>query len=123
MPRKRTDLYVATNNAQSFGTRVKEIRISKKMSVYAFAEKVGICRSYVSQIESGDKLPSLETFLLIVRALEVTPNDLLIDYVDSDKLGEIYATKIAMQLNELTEEQKHHIQEVLSAEITFLKKH
>ena len=89
MSRKRTDSEIGKCDGKPFGSRVRELRLAKKLSILIFAERVGICRNYVSQIESGDKLPSFETFLLIAKVLNVTPNDLLVDYIDIEKNIEI----------------------------------
>ena len=122
MSRKRTDSEIGKCDGKPFGSRVRELRLAKKLSILIFAERVGICRNYVSQIESGDKLPSFETFLLIAKVLNVTPNDLLVDYIDIEKNIEIRSAQIELQLKELNDEQRNHIQRMISAEVDFLKR-
>ena len=122
MPRKRTDTDIGRCDGKSFGRIVRKLRIEKKLSILTFAEQVGICRNYVSQIESGDKLPSFETLLLSAQVLEVTPNDLLVDYIDSTKKLEIRTAQIEWQLRDLNDEQIQHVQAMIAAEVEFLKR-
>ena len=122
MPRKRTDTDIGRCDGKSFGRIVRKLRIEKKLSILTFAEQVGICRNYVSQIESGDKLPSFGTLLLIAQVLEVTPNDLLVDYIDSTNKLEIRAAQIEWQLRDLNDEQIQHVQAMIAAEVEFLKR-
>lgn len=122
MPRKRTDTDLGRCDGKSFGKIVRKLRIERKLSISTFAEQVGICRNYVSQIESGDKLPSFETLLLICNVLDVTPNDLLVDYVDSNKNLEIRSEQIELQLRGLNTEQRKHVQAMIATEVEFLKR-
>lgn len=122
MARKRTDPDIGKCDGKPFGILVKKLRLGKKLSILTFAEQVGICRNYVSQIESGDKLPSFETLLLIAKVLDVTPNDLLVDYIDSEKSLEIHVKQIELQLKDLDEEQRKHVQAMVAAEVDFLKR-
>ena len=122
MPRKRTDTDIGRCDGKSFGRIVRKLRIEKKLSILTFAEQVGICRNYVSQIESGDKLPSFETLLLISKVLDVTPNDLLVDYIDSNKSLAIRSEQIEWQLRDLNDEQIQHVQAMIAAEVEFLKR-
>ena len=121
MPRKRTDADIGRCNGKPFGRIVRNLRAERKMSISTFAEQVGICRNYVSQIESGDKLPSFETLLLICNVLDVTPNDLLVDYVDSNKGLTIRSEQIELQLRDLNDKQRQHVQDMIATEIAFLK--
>lgn len=122
MSRKRTDTDIGRCDGSSFGRIVRKLRVEKELSILTFAERVGICRNYVSQIESGDKLPSFETLLLIAKVLGVTPNDLLVDYIDSGKQLEIRSKQIEEQLKDLNEEQRQHVQDMIAAEVAFLKR-
>ena len=122
MSRKRTDTDIGGCDGKSFGRIVRKLRVEKKLKISAFAEQVGICRNYVSQIESGDKLPSFETLLLIAKVLGVTPNDLLVDYIDSSKQLEVRSKQIEEQLKDLNEEQRWHVQDMIAAEVAFLKR-
>jgi transcriptional regulator with XRE-family HTH domain len=59
--------------------RIKEFRLSRGLTVEQLAEKVGMSKSYVSEIENGKKQANgrrLEAFAL---ALGVRPADLIED--------------------------------------------
>lgn len=59
------------------GNKLKEIRISKRVSQRDLADKVGLTPSFISQIESNQIIPSITSFIHICYALGVNPGDLL----------------------------------------------
>lgn len=122
MTRKRTDAEKGKCDGRMFGKRVRALRIAKELSILSFSEQVGICRNYVSQIEAGDKLPSFEVLVLIARVLDTTPNDLMMDYVKTDKEIGIQSSQIESHLQGLTAEERDHIQEMILSEVNFLIK-
>lgn len=68
----------------SIGNRIKEIRTEIGISQKLFGEGIGIADSYVSEIESGKKVPSLTILLAIAFKYGVS-----IDWLESGK-GEKY---------------------------------
>jgi len=60
-----------------FASNVRRIRLKKKLSQKALAEKVGISVSYVSMLERGQRSPPLETVEKVAKALAVAPALLL----------------------------------------------
>lgn len=46
------------------------------------AEKIGKSTTYTGMIERGERLPTLDTFVDIVTALEVTADEILCDVVN-----------------------------------------
>ena len=50
---------------KAIGERIKELRLKNSMSQEAFAEKIGLDRSYICRIESGQKNLTLETLIKI----------------------------------------------------------
>jgi transcriptional regulator with XRE-family HTH domain len=55
-----------------FGQRVRELREQQELSQEAFADKVGLDRTYVSGIERGTRNPTLATMQRIAKGLSVT---------------------------------------------------
>lgn len=57
---------------------IKRIRTSSNMTQGLVAEKVGITEKYMSDIETGRKLCSLDTLVSIANCLQVEPYELLL---------------------------------------------
>ncbi|HNZ50448.1 MAG TPA: helix-turn-helix transcriptional regulator [Bacilli bacterium] len=60
-----------------FGTRIKEIRISKGLTQEKLAEHLQIHRTFVGQIERAEKNISLSTLGKIAEKLEINVAELL----------------------------------------------
>ena len=78
------------------GTRIKKARIDRKLTQAELAEKLDLSNNYISSIERGNAIPSLETFISICNALNVTADMLLTDtiYMSNEYLKENIAIKI-----------------------------
>ena len=60
-----------------FGKNMKRIRAKKGMSQGDIARALEVDRGYISNIESGNKNPTLATVAKIANALGVSPDELL----------------------------------------------
>lgn len=60
-----------------FGLELRRERNIKKLSQEELAFRVGIHRTYVSQLERGVKSPSLSILFKICAALEINPSKLV----------------------------------------------
>ncbi len=60
-----------------FGANVRKFRRKGGHSQEAFADLAGLARSYMSEVESGRRNPTLKVVERIARALEVKPARLL----------------------------------------------
>jgi len=60
-----------------FGKKLREIRLTKKLSQGDVAEVLGVHRSYISGLERGVRNPSLVTVQKIARALGVSADKLI----------------------------------------------
>mgnify|MGYP001589032315 CR=1 FL=1 len=60
-----------------FGKKLREIRLSKKMSQGDVAKVLGVHRSYISGLERGIRNPSLVTVQKIAKALNVSADKLI----------------------------------------------
>lgn len=63
----------------SLGARIKYYRTQAGLSQEDLADKANISRPLVGFVERGEKSPGLETFVNIANALEISPNELLVD--------------------------------------------
>lgn len=61
------------------GKRIKAARKQRGISQQALAEIIACTPSYISFIETGVRSMSLDTFILIANALDISSDELLID--------------------------------------------
>ncbi len=59
------------------GERIKEKRISLELSQKQLSELIGVHQTSISQYESGEKTPSIEVLIKLVKALDTTADYLL----------------------------------------------
>ena len=64
-------------DCQSIGARVRHHRKQNGLSQEELAERAETSRVYISNIERGEAVPSLEVLLSIANALSVSADDLL----------------------------------------------
>ncbi|MFZ1019609.1 MAG: helix-turn-helix transcriptional regulator [Minisyncoccia bacterium] len=56
---------------------MKKIRLKKQMSQGDICRKLSVDRSYISNVESGNKNPTLSTITKLAKALGVSVDELL----------------------------------------------
>ena len=66
-----------TDIQSKFGSKIRELRRLKGFSQEDLASKSGLHRTYISDIERGDRNVSLKNIEKIARALEVSLGDLM----------------------------------------------
>ena len=62
---------------ESIGSRVKYHRIRNKLSQEELAYLAKVSRVYISYLERGERIPSMESFINIANALNVSADELL----------------------------------------------
>jgi transcriptional regulator with XRE-family HTH domain len=62
---------------RQFGLNVKKLRKEAGLSQEAFADRAGLARSYMSDVETGRRNPTLKVVERIAGALEVPADALL----------------------------------------------
>lgn len=65
------------------GERIRAIRQSKKVTQKLLSEMINTSASYISHIENGTKTMSLQIFVSIANALDVSADDLLAENLSS----------------------------------------
>jgi len=65
---------------------IKKLRLEKNMTQQQLADKANISLRQLVRIEKGQSFPSLETKLLIYKALEIDQKDIL-DYIIKNYLS------------------------------------
>ena len=64
---------------KSIGKKLRSYRAKCGWSLKECSEKIGISTRYLADIERGDKVPKLETFILILNTLTASADDVLQD--------------------------------------------
>ena len=79
------------------GRRIQDERKARKMTQSVLAEKVSVSSKYLSNIECGEKMPKLETFVAIANALGTDANSLLADVLNVPVTikGTVFSERIA----------------------------
>jgi len=99
----------------SIGKRIRKARTEKGYTQQALVKKAGIGSMYLSEIEQGLKMPSLNSFVRIVDALEISA-----DYVLRDEFSagqEYIYDDLNQKLKELSPKQRKCAMELLEAYI------
>ena len=77
------------------GDRLRSIREEKKLSQGDIEKKTGLLRCYVSRVENGHTVPSVETLEKFARALEIPMYQLFYDGEEPPKLPNLLKRKTA----------------------------
>lgn len=95
----------------TIGKNIRKYRLAKKLRQEDLAEKAGLSANYIGMVERGEKIPSLETFITILNALEVSADMVLADVVSTG-----YIVKNSMlneKLSKLSNDDREKIYEVI----------
>ena len=71
------------NILQNINNQIRDLRIAKKITQQELAERTKLSVPYISQIENSHRNISLETFIKIVQALEISLSDFFIPYSET----------------------------------------
>jgi transcriptional regulator with XRE-family HTH domain len=72
----------------NIGQAIKEFRKKKLLKQKDLANKSGISQTYLSQIETGDKFPSLDMLEKICNALDIPPQIITFLSLDENSIKE-----------------------------------
>lgn len=97
----------------ALGMQIREERLKKGYTQRALAEKANICQMYLSEIERGIKMPSLNSLIKIVEALEISTDYILRNEVSCAQ-GYLY-DEISEKLRDLTPVQRRAAIDILNA--------
>lgn len=67
----------------TIGKNIRKYRLMKKFRQEDLAEKSELTANYIGMVERGEKIPSLETFIKILNALEVSSDMVLVDVLNT----------------------------------------
>src|SRR5712675_1486546 len=83
------------DQAMIIGDRLRALREEKRFSQGDIEKKTGLLRCYVSRVENGHTVPSVETLEKFARALEVPIYQLFYDGEEPPKLPNLPKRKFA----------------------------
>jgi len=66
----------------TIGPHIRKYRVKRKLKQDELAEIVGLSPNYYGAIERGEKIPSLETFIAILNALNISADPVLEDVLN-----------------------------------------
>ena len=106
-------------DSKSFGKKLKAYRAKCGWSLKECSERIGISTRYLADIERGDKVPKLETFILILNTLTASADDVL---QDSLTVGyEAKSNDILRKLNVLDVTKRKQALDIFDGVISSLK--
>lgn len=106
-------------DAKRIGKRIKKVRQAQEIKQSVLADSCGICETYLSYIESGTRIPSLEVIDKNASALGTTVGALLGS--EPINTSESYYTRIVEILEECTPEEESMIYVMLCSFMNSIK--
>lgn len=103
----------------ALGKKLREARLKKSRTQQSLAEIAGIGDVYLGEIERGLKMPSLNIFIKIIDALDISADYVLRDELTSGK--EYIFDEITQKLKDLTPRQRKAAADILDAYLSNLE--
>lgn len=97
------------------GKRLRQIRIQKGYTQQALAKKADIGEVYLGEIERGLKMPSMNIFIKLIEALDISADYILRDELTSG--GTYIFDEITEKLKDLNPQQRKTAADILDAYI------
>ena len=69
---------MSKRNLQTFGKRVKELRLERGLTQQELAEKIGVSTNYVGMVERAERNTSLLMVFKIAKALDIRTSELFV---------------------------------------------
>ncbi|MBQ9945095.1 MAG: helix-turn-helix transcriptional regulator [Clostridia bacterium] len=104
----------------SIGKNIRKYRSTKGMRQEDLAEKTELTAVYIGMLERGEKIPSLETFIKIANALEISSDMLLCEVLDTGY--KVRNSIVSEKLDALYEDDRNKIYDVIDTMIKHSKK-
>ncbi len=105
---------------ETIGSNIRKYRLEKKMRQEDLAEKTGLTANYIGIVERGEKIPSLETFVVILNALEISADMVLCDVVEQGY--NIKNSILNEKISKLSESDRYRIYDVIDTLIKHSKR-
>lgn len=100
----------------SIGKNIRKFRVDRKVRQEDLAEMTNLSTAYIGMVERGEKTPSLETFLAIVNALNISADMVLYEVLSTGY--DIKTSLINDKIESLPTNDKKLIYDVIEAIIS-----
>ena len=97
----------------AIGSKIKDARERAHLTQEELAEIIDISPTHMSVIERGVKTPKLDTFVKIVKALNLSADALLLDGMD--QVNDSIVAELSVRLGRLTDENQNRILNAIRA--------
>ena len=74
-------------DSKRLGQRIKEYRIKSGLRQTELARTINVLPSTLCEYEAGNIAPSIKVFIDIINALHCTADELLIDYINGNRIN------------------------------------
>jgi transcriptional regulator with XRE-family HTH domain len=108
MPRFKTLKTSTVELDKEIGASIRQFRLHRSMSQEALAEKIGVTFQQLQKYEKGLNRVSTSALILICRALDITPKEVLGVYFEGD------SSPLIQELLEAIGERDRKLQEIQS---------
>ena len=102
-------------DTKKIGRQIQLIRKARGNTQAELAQMVDLTPKYLSNLERGDKMPKLDTFISIANALECDANSLLVDVLNVSTI--MVSSSISEKLSALPVEEQRKILRLLEVMI------
>lgn len=104
----------------TIGSHIRKYRVKRNLKQDEFAEIVGLSPNYYGAIERGEKIPSLETFIAILNALNISADSVLEDVLNIGYT--IKNSALDERIKELPEAERSRIFDVIETLLQHARK-
>lgn len=103
-------MYDFKNYENFIASRIYQLRNQKDVTAREMSLAIGQHKGYITQIENGQNLPSIQGLLYICEYLNISPEEFFADDINPIKTREIYS-----DLRDLTDDQFDTILKIIKA--------
>ena len=96
---------------EKIGQNIRKCRNAKHMSIEDLAFKAELSKNYMGMVERGERIPSLESLLKIINALETSADEVLCDVIQHG--FKVKTTKIADRLEKVSPKKREMIYDLI----------
>ncbi len=95
------------------GEVIRNFRHRRGLSQGDLEKRTGLMRCYISRVENGHTVPSLDTLTRIARALDAQLSDLFLDGAPGDPSEHDFLRELRHYLPSLNSQDREHILEMV----------